>query len=197
MLDGKLTPDFPRMKLTLFQMQTRGSIALGGKDDVQITDATPVRIAELRRYAESIGEYPAFLFPDGVPQTDPDPDIPLHEAARIAYTETRGSRFAELSERLDLRPKGILRHYMVTIFQSWPIYARRLPSMQYELFPQLDKQMMKLLPDGENIGFNDGSDPIYADPHIKRSDLNGFIEWAKSTPDISPAGIETLGLPRQ
>ena len=64
--NGSLTPAFPGPSLAMFNMQRQGALlGLGAKGDIQITEKTPVRIGELRHYADSIGEHPSFLFPDG------------------------------------------------------------------------------------------------------------------------------------
>jgi len=62
---GDIAPDFPPLVMTIFKMQQHGVVVSGrhSKGDLEITAKTPVKVAELRRYAEAIGERPEFLFP--------------------------------------------------------------------------------------------------------------------------------------
>jgi hypothetical protein len=119
--------------------------------------------------------------------------IPLHEAARMAYEQTRGTivaGFAESAVGTKKRmPDDILDWYANSISTKFPIYGKRPPSTMQELIPQ------ELIPQTSFVGGARGlkyyvqTEPTFIDLMMKRRDLRSYLretmESIKNYPSLS------------
>jgi hypothetical protein len=104
--------------------------------------------------------------------------IPLREAARKAYEQTRGTDIAKVAEGFGKTPEGILRYYEHSLFLQHPIYAQKLPSTISEIVPPHVKPTLYLLEGGAGLGFHGSKEPAYIDLRMHIADLEAFISWA-------------------
>lgn len=105
--------------------------------------------------------------------------LPLRDAARMAYEQTRESAVAAAAERFGETPDGVLHYFASSIFLYHPVYAQLAPSTLRELIPPSLRPSLRVLEDCETITPVSGGKPTYVHALVKRSDLDAFVEWAR------------------
>jgi hypothetical protein len=105
--------------------------------------------------------------------------LSLIEAARLAYEQTRGSQLADMAERHDGTPDGILEYYAYQIMERCEILAQRLPSQLMELYPKELWKKMHLCDDLSGIKYHGSSRVTYVHPSVDDNQFSEFMLWAK------------------
>lgn len=99
-----------------------------------------------------------------------DPFILLHEAALMAYEETRGTRIAEIAEGFNL--DNVLGYYARALFDgSTTLFGKYPPSRKLEPIPNTEKGKCIFSPDLKGLQRHGTSRNLYEDLQIKRSDI--------------------------
>lgn len=106
--------------------------------------------------------------------------IPLGEAARIAYEETRGTVTAMVAERMS--DKGeVLRYYThaLTLLEGVTLYGVHPPSTKQEPVPASLLKSGVFTDDGSAFRHHHEKLPEYAELMILKADLRRYIRKAK------------------
>jgi len=105
--------------------------------------------------------------------------ISLRDAARRAYEHTRGTELADMAERYDGTPDGVLEYYAVLIIEDHPILVKKPPSNLVEEYPKELWNKMSLCGQLNGIKYHGSERLIYVEPVIRENELISFLEWTE------------------
>ena len=118
------------------------------------------------------------------PLVDADALVPLKEAATIAYEETRGTRIAEIAERMT--DGDVLGYYAHALFGGdTTLYGKHPPSRKLEAVPKEEYGRCGFSNDYSALRRHGKSRNLYEGLQVKRSDIDRRIaelELAASAP---------------
>ena len=99
--------------------------------------------------------------------------IPLHEAARLAYEETRTTLGVKLQARLNKGPGGMLGTLAQTLLQdeNIEVFGVYPPSQKIEQIPVEDVRTFGISDDATELFDYNNDANRYRDLHIKRKDF--------------------------
>ncbi len=95
--------------------------------------------------------------------------IDLHEAATVAYEETRGTKAATIAE--GLTRDDILGHYAYALFKGSTLYGKHPPSRKLEPVPKEEYGRSGFSDDYSSLRRHGEDQNLYEDLQIRRSDL--------------------------
>ncbi len=105
--------------------------------------------------------------------------ISLREAARRAYEHTRGTELADMAERHDGTPEGVLAYYADLIAEHHPILVKKPPSNSVENYPRELWNKMSLCDQLNGIKYHGSQRSVYIEPVIREDELMLFLEWTE------------------
>jgi hypothetical protein len=109
--------------------------------------------------------------------------IPLQDAARIAYEETRGNLVGHVAESIMEQPERVLGYYMQALKKHALLFGKRPPSQQMEAIDSREIKgsgVDRLEQSAVIYRFGREGRPLYTDVAVRRKDLRGYIRWAKA-----------------
>lgn len=114
-------------------------------------------------------------------QSEPsDSYISLKEAATIAYEETRGTRVADIAERLS-GDDNVLAYYAYALFSgTTTLYGNHPPSRKLEAIPNEERGRCGISNDLQALRRHGKNRNLYENLQIKRSDVERRISELKS-----------------
>jgi hypothetical protein len=107
--------------------------------------------------------------------------LPLKDAARICYEQTRGSPLSAIAEHEKTANDKLVFFANTIVTAIRMIYGQTPPSTLYEEISDSDRANMRVLDDCNSIGRMFGREPSFINVRVLKSDLDGVIEWAKTT----------------
>lgn len=177
---------YARFSMLLRAVETNTLQVVEKHDD---TKYCHVAREELKRYAETIGERPKFLFHPSIVKAKKNDEeyIDLNEAALRAYEETQETvvaRFAEASPSNG--PQGIVRWYAYALIGKknyTPIFGKRPPSRKRQLIPREEFPRCGLSHDVRSLVRFNEEDPRFIELEIRKSDFERRLEEIKRWTD--------------
>ena len=103
--------------------------------------------------------------------------VPMEEAARIAYEQTRDTLSAKAAER---DAESILGYYATALWDGVTnLYGVRPPSTKLELVPDIEANRCGFIDDGAAIKRHGAKEVLYDKLYFKKSDLRRRIKELK------------------
>jgi hypothetical protein len=93
LLKKKLSPSLKGMEAAVFEIEIQGFRDTSPNSINPISETLPISVAELRRYAEAIGEKPLFLFPDAAKPNKLVTESALKLAGLVRFLSERAERY--------------------------------------------------------------------------------------------------------
>ena len=101
--------------------------------------------------------------------------IPMTEAVKIAYEQTRGYEAARYAESVN--PDHVLSYYAHALFDGGSVlYGKHPPSRELEPIPDIENRRCRFSDDQSALQRHADDSNLYEDIHIKLSDLHRRIK---------------------
>ncbi len=146
---------------------------LGAKEEVFLNAA---EFSHLQQELQTSGRY---LIAKLLGEIAEPLELPLKEAARIAYEETRGGQFSKSAEGFDGTDNGIIQYYAFHILATATLFGKRPPSTRVERINAQNPRVFLRFVDGHLEGYRNNSTDRFRDLEISRLDLDAAINRIK------------------
>ncbi len=157
---------------------------LGAKEQISLNAS---EFNQLQHELRASGRY---LIAKLLGETADPVELPLEEAARIAYEETRGGQFSKSAEGYDGTDNGIIQFYAFHILATATLFGKRPPSTRIEQINAQNPRVFLRFVDGHLEAYRNHSTDRFRDLEILHLDLVAAINRFKES-DRGGAANET------